>query len=161
MSPLTVTPARPGDIDAFVDSVAGLFREDGGAHDRYMDTSWPDREGTGYYTGLLEDPECLLAVARDGDQVVGHLVGKLVGPDALRLARLAVLESIRVRPDRRGQGVGGMLVADFFGWARREGAVQASVSAYAANEGAQRFYARHGFAPRSVILDRDVAPDGS
>jgi GNAT superfamily N-acetyltransferase len=152
MSQLTVSPAGPGDVAAFVDSVAGLFREDGGVHDRYMDVSWPGREGTAYYTGLLADPECLLLVARDGEQVIGHLVGKLAGPDSLRLARLAVLESIRVRPGRRGEGAGGLLVAEFFAWARRQGAVQASVSAYAANAGAHRFYARHGFAPITVTL---------
>ena len=159
MSLLTVTPAGPGDIDAFVDSVAELFREDGGAHDRYMDISWPTREGTAYYTGLLKDSDCLLAVARDGDQIIGHLVGKLVGPDSLRVARLAVLESIRVRPDRRGQGAGGLLVAEFFAWARRQGAVQASVSAYAANDGAHRFYARYGFAPITVTLRAPLPAD--
>jgi GNAT superfamily N-acetyltransferase len=31
-----------------------------------------------------------------------------------------------------------------------------SVTAYAANQEAQHFYARHGFTPRSVVLDRDV-----
>jgi len=39
------------------------------------------------------------------------------------------------------------------------GAQRASVTAYAANEGAQRFYARHGFALKSVILDRDDLQD--
>jgi hypothetical protein len=30
--------------------------------------------------------------------------------------------------------------------------VRAGVTAYAANEGAQRFYARHGFVPASITL---------
>ncbi len=100
-----------------------------------------------------------LAVARDGDLIVGHLVGKLVGPDSIRLARLAVLESLRVRPDRRGQGVGGLLAAEFFASARRHRAEQASVTAFAANDGARRFYARHGFAPASIVM-RAPAPPG-
>ena len=99
MSGFTVGTAGPDDIDAFVASVEGLFREDGGRHDPSIDVAWPTREGAGYYAGLLDDPDCLLAVARQESDVVGHLVGKLVGPDALRRVRFAVLESMRVRPD--------------------------------------------------------------
>jgi GNAT superfamily N-acetyltransferase len=152
MSDLTVSVAGPADINAFVASVTGLFQEDGGRHDRFLDTGWPTREGASYYTGLLDDPDCLLAVARDGHQVVGHLVGKLIGPDSIRLVRFAVLESMRVRPDARGQGAGGLLMAELLSWARQHRAEQASVTAYAANHGAQRFYARHGFAPTSVTM---------
>lgn len=152
MSDISVRPALAADIDAFVVSVDGLFHEDGGRHDPFLDTRWPAKEGSTYYASLVDDPNCLLAVACDGDRVVGHLVGKLVGPDAIKLARFAVLESIRVNPDARGQGVGSLLVAEFLAWARRHEAAQASVTAYAANDGARRFYARHGFAPASVVM---------
>jgi GNAT superfamily N-acetyltransferase len=152
MTDITVRPAGPGDLDEFVASVAGLFREDAGAHDPFMDVEWPGRDGAGYYAGLLADPDCLLAVACDGDRIVGHLVGRLAGPDELRLARFAVLESMRVRPEARGRGVGSRLVGEFLAWARRHGAARASVTAFAANGGAQRFYARHGFAPASVTM---------
>jgi GNAT superfamily N-acetyltransferase len=152
VSGYTVDTAGPDDLDAFVASVEGLFREDGGRHDPSIDVAWPTREGAGYYAGLLDDPECLVAVARQEKDVVGHLVGKLVGPDALRLVRFAVLESMRVRPDLRGQGIGALLIDEFTRWARRSGAEVASVTAYAANDGARRFYARHGFAPMSVTM---------
>jgi GNAT superfamily N-acetyltransferase len=152
MSDVTVSVAGLADIDQFVASVAGLFHEDGGRHDPFMDTGWPARDGVDYYTGLVDRPDCLLAVARDGDRLAGHLVGKLIEPDSIRLARFAVLESIRVWPEHRGLGVGSRLVEEFLGWARRNQAVQASVTAYAANDGARRFYARHGFAPASVVM---------
>jgi GNAT superfamily N-acetyltransferase len=152
VSGYTVDRAGSDDIDAFVASVEGLFREDGGRHDSSIDVAWPTREGASYYAGLLDDPDCLLAVARREKDVVGHLVGKLVGPDALRLVRFAVLESMRVRPDLRGHGIGALLVEEFVQWARRSGAEVASVTAYAANDGAQRFYASHGFAPMSVTM---------
>jgi GNAT superfamily N-acetyltransferase len=45
----------------------------------------------------------------------------------------------------------------FLAWATIKAAHRVSVTAYAGNEGALRFYARYGFAPRSVILDRDIA----
>jgi GNAT superfamily N-acetyltransferase len=46
--------------------------------------------------------------------------------------------------------VGSLLVQHFLAWARERGARQASVTAYAANQAAQRFYERHGFAPASI-----------
>jgi hypothetical protein len=111
VSGFSVATAGPSDIDALVASVEALFHEEG-KHDPFMDVEWPTREGTEYHTGL-EDPDCLLPVARRGAEVVGHRVGNLVGPDQLRLARFAVLESMRVRQDVRGHGVGSLLVDEF------------------------------------------------
>jgi GNAT superfamily N-acetyltransferase len=146
----TVSPVTEGDIDALVVSVAGLFAEDAGRHDPTMDLRWPEREGVAYYSCLLGHEDCLLLLARDDDQAVGHLVGRLTGPDSLRTQRLAVLESMRVALGARRSGVGSLLVRHFFTWARDGGAEQASVTAYAANDAAMSFYARHGFSPKSV-----------
>ena len=148
---MTVSPVTRDDIGALVASVAGLFAEDAGRHDSLMNLDWPAREGAGYYSALFSDPGCLLVLARAGDQVIGHLVGRLSEPSSIRAGRVAVLESMRVAPGSRRTGVGSSLVRHFFGWARERGAGQASVTAYAANDAAQRFYARHGFVPRSVV----------
>ncbi len=150
MTPITVNAATHDDLDSLVASVAGLFREDGGRHDSLMDPSWPEREGPAYYSGLLDDKACLVVLARDGDHIIGHLIGKLCEPDSMCTGRLAVLESMRVAPSSRGAGVGGLLVRHFFAWARDGGAQQACVTAFAANEAAQHLYARHGFAPHSI-----------
>jgi GNAT superfamily N-acetyltransferase len=150
MTAITVNAAKHNDIGPLVASVAALFREDGGRHDSLMDLDWPAREGAAYCSALLDDETCLVALARDGGQVIGHLIGKLTGPGSLRTGRIAVLESMRVAPGSRRAGSGSLLVQHFFGWARDRGAREASVTAYAANHAAQRFYERHGFAPRSV-----------
>ncbi len=150
MTTVTVTPATHDDIGSLVASVAGLFLEDAGRHDSLMDLGWPEREGAEYYSALLNDEACLVALARDGGHVIRHLIGKLSGPDSLRTGRVAVLESMRVAPGSRGAGLGGPLVRHFFAWARDCGAQQASVTAYAANDAAQRFYARHGFLPKNI-----------
>jgi len=145
--------ATADDIDDLVASVAGLFREDGGAHDSTMDTTWPAKNGAEYYGSVVDDDAVLLALARSGDgRALGHLVGKFQPPSDIRLVPIAVLESIRTDPDVRGTGVGSKLVEHFLGWARAKGAKRASVTAFAANERAQRFYRRHGFAPMSVTM---------
>jgi GNAT superfamily N-acetyltransferase len=150
MTAPTVNAATHDDMDALVDSVAGLFAEDGARHDSLMDAGWPAREGAAYYSALIGDKTCLVTLARQNGQVIGHLIGKLSRPDGLLTGRIAVLESMRVAPAARGIGVGSLLVENFLAWARDHDAAQASVTAFAANQAAQRFYERHGFVPKSV-----------
>jgi GNAT superfamily N-acetyltransferase len=150
MTTITVSAATRDDLDALVASVAGLFREDAGQHDALVDQGWPARDGAAYYSALVTDRACLLALARDGDRVIGHLVGKLSGPGSIQTGCVAVLESMRVAPGSRRAGAGSLLVNHFLTWARDCGAEQASVTAFAANDTARRFYARHGFIPKSV-----------
>jgi GNAT superfamily N-acetyltransferase len=150
MTTPTVNTATHNDMDALVASVAGLFAEDGARHDSLMDAGWPGREGAAYYSALIGDKTCLVTLARQDGQVIGHLIGRLSGPDALRTGRIAVLESMRVAPAARRTGVGSLLVENFLAWARDHDAAQASVTAFAANQTAQRFYERHGFVPKSV-----------
>lgn len=146
-------------MDALLASVVALFEEDAGTHDPSVDTTWPVREGLDYYTGVLTDPACLLLLATDTatGRPVGHLVGKLREPSTLQPVTFGVLESMRVAPDVRGEGIGTSLVERFLAWARDSGAELISVTAYAANANAQRFYARHGFVPQSVTLRRQGA----
>jgi GNAT superfamily N-acetyltransferase len=150
MTAITVNAAKHDDIGPLVASVAALFREDAGRHDFLMDLDWPARDGAAYYSDLLNNETSLVVLACDGGQAIGHLIGKLNGPGSLRTGRIAVLESMRVAPGSRRAGAGSLLVQHFFAWARDRGAQEASVTAYAANDAAQRFYERHGFAPRSV-----------
>jgi GNAT superfamily N-acetyltransferase len=150
MTTVAVSAATQDDIQSLVASVAELFREDGGRHDSLRDLDWPARQGAAYYSALVDDRTCLLALAREGDDVIGHLIGRLHGPGGTFTGRIADLESMRVAPDFRRSGVGSLLVRHFLTWAREGGAQQASVTAYAANDAAQRFYERHGFVPKSI-----------
>jgi GNAT superfamily N-acetyltransferase len=150
MPPVTVLAVTSDDIDDLVTSVAGLFREDAGQRDPTVDLSWPARHGAEYYTAMISNPACLLVLARDGHHVIGHLAGRLNRPSSIQTEAVAVLESMRVAPESRRAGAGSLLVQYFFTWARDLGAHQASVTAYAANDVAQRFYERHGFTPKSV-----------
>jgi GNAT superfamily N-acetyltransferase len=151
--------ATAEDVPDLLASASALVATDAGVHDTAAtNLAWAAETGISYCTSLLASDDTLALLARDGDELVGHLVGRLSGPGSVHPIRVADLESIHVYPARRGQGVGEQLVAAFLAWAAENGAQRAAVTAYAANDGAQRFYARHGFAVRSVLLDQDVLP---
>ncbi|WP_328616082.1 GNAT family N-acetyltransferase [Amycolatopsis sp. NBC_00355] len=149
---MTVSVCTPEEVPQLVASVAGLFAEDGGVRDPFMDTGWPAREGTAYYIDLVKDPGCLCLLAAGGG---GHLVGRLCRPNPLRPGAVtAELESLRVDPGHRRAGVGGELVAAFFAWAAESGANETRVKAFAANRGALEFYRAQGFEPFDITLRR-------
>jgi GNAT superfamily N-acetyltransferase len=148
--------ATMDDIPDILASAGALVVADAGVHDAAAtNLGWAAGTGAAYCASLLASRQNLVLLAREGDEVVGHLVGRLSGPGSVHPIRVADLESIHVYPAHRGHGIGGQLMRAFLVWAADNGAQRATVTAYAANAGAQRFYARHGFAIRSVILDRD------
>ena len=65
----------------------------------------------------------------------------------------AELLSIMVEPAARSHGIGGLLMVAFLQECRNRGLHAVTVTVDAANDGAQRFYARHAFAPwRTITL---------
>ncbi|HEV7897726.1 MAG TPA: GNAT family N-acetyltransferase [Planosporangium sp.] len=150
---VTIRTAGRRDLDVVVALAVALFAEDAGQRDPYTDLDWPRREGREYFGGLLTGPTTRCWLAEVDGTVAGSLVGRISRESTVRPVRMAELESMYVRPEYRGAGVGAALVAQFFEWARRRGAKRATVTAYAANDRALAFYTRNGFTPRSVQME--------
>lgn len=150
----TIRPAAPSDAVVVARLNAGLFAEDSARHDPATDQDWPAREGARYFAELLGTDRAAGWLALREATPIGYAVGRLAGPHEVRPVVRADLESIFVVPDRRSDGVGAALVDAFSAWAVENGAAELTVTAYAANERAVAFYAKHGFRPRSVILTR-------
>jgi ribosomal protein S18 acetylase RimI-like enzyme len=70
----------------------------------------------------------------------------------------AELLSIMVQPARRSQGIGAQLLARLVATCRKREIALLDVTVDAANDGAQRFYAHHGFQPhrRFTLYGRDM-----
>lgn len=172
-----VRPATTDDLDGIVTCSVALLTEDAAARDPRVEPLWALKHGRKSFEATLADPACLLLAAvtgqdapgaggPDGDgpgegtaaAVVGYLIGVLAEPVGVLPIRSATLRALYVAPEHRGNGTGGRLTGDFLGWARHHGAARAEVNAYYANEAGLRFYARHGFTPRAIRLDRDLPP---
>jgi GNAT superfamily N-acetyltransferase len=148
-----VRRAGPGDVHALVDLCAALFDEDGGRRDTAIDVGWPHREGRHYFSQVFDEDAALGIVAEIDEVAVAYLVGRMREPAATRPIRVAVLEAMYVQPAHRRRGIGAALVSEFRGWAHQMRADRLSVTAYAANVDAIRFYEREGFTPRSLSLE--------
>lgn len=147
----TVARAGADDIDQLVELESALFRQDAGVHERFADITWPEREGRGDFERLLTDSNSLVLVARDGIDAGGFLVGYLTPSSPSRQpVTYAILRSLYVAPSHRRAGVAGLLTEQILSWARDHQCAEAHVDAYSANEPAQRFYERHGFASQSI-----------
>ena len=159
--PFTIRSASPADAVVVARLNAGLFAEDSARHDPATDQGWPAREGARYFAELLGNDRATGWLALDGDTPIGYAAARLAGPADVRPVVRAELESIFVVPDRRGDGVGAALVAEFARWAGARGAEELCVTAYAANGRAVAFYERHGFVARSVVMARPTPVGGT
>ncbi|MDH3293904.1 MAG: GNAT family N-acetyltransferase [Acidimicrobiia bacterium] len=160
-----VRPALTADLDHLVQLQDRLFAEDAGAHGAFVDLGWPLREGEADLSGLIESPDALVLIATAGREQptdpAGILVGYVSKPTPTRLpVDFAVLRGLYVISPLRSAGIGGAMIEAFFDWATDRGCVEAHVEAYAANEGAQRFYQRHGFEVRSLSRARPLGSAG-
>jgi len=75
---------------------------------------------------------------------------------SLRAARRALIESVRVAADLRGQGIGALLMADAEARARAAGCRLMQLTTHASRKDAHRFYDRLGFTPSHIGYKRDL-----
>jgi len=148
--------ATSDDLEGLAASNAGLFAQDAASRDPLRDPNWPLRHASAEYAKHLTNSDSLVLVAVHDAAIVGHLLGGFYGASAMWRSPRAYLISMFVQAPWRGVGVGSRFVADFSAWASSKGATQLRVTAYSANEGAVRFYLRHGFAPLESTFAAEI-----
>ncbi|WP_228472866.1 GNAT family N-acetyltransferase [Streptomyces cyaneochromogenes] len=155
--PIVVRTAIEKDIPNLVECAAALFAEDAGSRDSAINTNWPREYGPDRFATGLHDPDRLILTAdSQNGSAVAYLTGTLAQPSPMTTFPIATLTAMWVSPDHRGSGVGAQLVEQFLTWAKERGAERAEVTAYVANEGARRFYARHGFTDHATTAARPL-----
>jgi GNAT superfamily N-acetyltransferase len=122
------------------------------------DLSWARRRQ--WYAEKLAAGAVLL-LAEAGPTPVGYALLELHrGPDDTWPVgeRYAELVSLVVSRDRRGQGIGGRLMAAVDAELEQAGVVDLAVGVLAGNEEAVRFYAGHGLAVGELVMWRFGGP---
>lgn len=105
------------------------------------------REGIGRF--LARNPDTCFA-ALDGDVVAGAI---LVGYDGRR----AYIYHTAVRPEYRGQGLGGQLVEAALEALGKGGVSKVALVAFARNDSGNEFWKHLGFGERTDLVYRDRA----
>ena len=147
---LQIKVATPADLDTIVGFSHKLFQEDAGQRDPLTNINWAPEYGHDYFRPMITDEMflCLLAEVEKND--VGFLIGYLKKPSDVRPIKSAELHSMFVNQAVRSQKIGEALARYFLQWAKDNGSIRASVSAYASNDRAIKFYQSLGFAPKSL-----------
>lgn len=98
----------------------------------------------------------LIVGEREGAIVATYQIAFISGL-SLRARRRAQVESVRVRSDLRGQGIGHRLMADAEARARAAGCSLMQLATHATRTEAHRFYAALGFTPSHIGYKRDLS----
>jgi GNAT superfamily N-acetyltransferase len=106
--------------------------------------SWRQRRGQ--YLGWLQDPLCRAIVARDGEDLIGYALIRIIeAPGTWRWGdRVGVLETLVVDGAARGAGVGRALLGAARDYLAGAGIGVMEIAVIAGNEDAMRFYQREG-----------------
>lgn len=151
---IIIRPGSPEDFDAVRALDRELIAYDL-QFDPSLDAAWSEStEAAEFFQARLSGDGVCLVAERDGE-LVGCLMGALSEAVSYRRPTpMAELETLFVRPEIRGGGVGRRLMSAFADWVNEHGAARLTVRVSAANRDALRFYEREGFAAYDVVLER-------
>lgn len=148
---ILLRPAQPADIpalaalgrDSFVAKFGQLYRDEDLLP--FLERTFSEHA----IAAELADPCRLYRLAEDDNgKLAGYCKLALVGgwPEHARGRHPVEIKQLYTAPGMTGQGIGAALIEWALAEARARGADEAQLSVWSENHGAQRFYARHGFA---------------
>jgi ribosomal protein S18 acetylase RimI-like enzyme len=125
---------------------------------RSADGWWEVRRGR--YAAWLEEEDSFLLIGEEDGSAVGYALVTFHDRDDSHATgeRFAELQSLVVGSDRRGDGIGTMLLHEVYRQVRSRGAEEMVIGVLATNEAAQRLYEREGFRPW-VVLNLGKVPE--
>jgi GNAT superfamily N-acetyltransferase len=109
----------------------------------------------------MAGPESVVLLALEEAEVVGVL--ELVMSPPPRWGgrvprRVALLDNVVVRADRRGRGIGSQLMEHAERWAAERGAVAMELHVWSTNTSARQLYERRGYVTRLMRMEREILP---
>ena len=143
----TIGPATLNDIPQLIDLLTLLFTQE-------LDFK-PDREKQAKgLRFIIESAHVgVVLAAREGNEIIG-MVNLLFTISTAEGGPACWLEDMVVRPDRRGGGLGSRLLRHAIDYARIHGFSRITLLTDKVNDGAIRFYERHGFVESAMTAWR-------
>ena len=139
--------AKSSDIPALCDLLESLFTQEAEfKSDR-------DAQARGLKSVIENDDVGDILVVRDNDHVIA-MVNVLYTVSTALGARVGILEDMVVSSAGRGLGVGSMLLESAMEFAKEKGCQRITLLTDHDNEGAHRFYQKHGFSISTMVAFR-------
>ena len=111
-----------------------------------------------FLASQLDNPDVVILAAACDDTVVGYTYAGVEGIDYMSLRGPAgVVYDIVVDPDRRGQGIGTLLLEATIAALQERGAPRVVLSTAEQNSPAQRLFARAGFRRTMIEMTRELS----
>jgi GNAT superfamily N-acetyltransferase len=152
-TPYIVEPARREDLESCAVMLTALFRLE-----RDFRPGW-ETQIRGLKM-LFSSPSAHIAVAREGEAVIGMATGQLVVSTAEGGHSIWV-EDVFVLPGQRRAGVGRALLDEIERWGGGRGATRMQLVADKGNHPARRFYEKQGWEILHLDVHRkDCVPSG-
>lgn len=150
-----IRPAQPDDFTAIQALNHLLFLYEKSFSSTYNHWWMYQPAGIDYFLNRLlnRDSRSVLLVAEANTEVIGYLAGHLNRYSYRLNNPLAEIENMFVLAEYRGRGVGTALVKEFFSQAKKLGAKNFKVEAFAQNQPALDFYQQFDFSPQTITLE--------
>jgi ribosomal protein S18 acetylase RimI-like enzyme len=115
----------------------------------------PPEQFMEFVAARLGDERMLLVVGLAEEQPAGYGLSFDVveHPFMPEWQRSGYVTQLYVAPERRGQGLGQMLVDHTLEWMRLRGIRRAQLNVLAGEDGAEGYWRRHGFEPRRIRME--------
>ena len=128
-----------------VASIIGLYADDDLGSTRELVTDPPDDGYMLAFRQIDSDPSHRLVVVEERGEVVGTVQLSFLPHLVLHGGERAQIDAVRVRPDRRGTGLGEAMLAWAINEARERGCQLVQLTTSTTRVDARRFYERLGF----------------
>ena len=144
---MEITTAAITDIPSLCNLLDSLFSQEAEFK--------PDHEAqTRGLLAIINNPETgNIIIARESGKIIG-MVNLLYTISTALGERVGLLEDMVVSPDNRAEGTGSKLLDHTIKFAKESGCKRITLLTDHDNEGAHRFYQRHGFCRSSMVAFR-------
>jgi GNAT superfamily N-acetyltransferase len=143
---IQIRPASLDDEEAARYLREQLFEPPGG-----MPPDYTRERFSAAFRWAVNQPNADILLAFDGKQAVG-LTSVYADIQSLGFGTKCWLQDMVVDNARRGEGIGGLLMAAVESWARARGLTHIELSSNSGRVDAHRFYERHGFTRACAFL---------
>lgn|SRR3989344_420624 len=156
---ITIRKAKQSDLKAISELDLEFAKSQYNSYDKTLNLNWTySRSGQRYLKKRMSRGDSLLKVAlSDRGEIIAYASGGIIKPHPLSIkARYAELESIFIKDEYRGSGLGRKLTEDFIRWCRKIKVDFINLAVARENEKVINLYKKLGFRESYSVMEMDL-----